>query len=57
MRVELAAIEFCLMPAAAGEGWRTTNSHPNDLTLKVLHAVLSQEHHAFDMRCPSHAVK
>jgi len=37
-------------PAAAGEGRRTTNSRPTDLTFKVLRAVFLTKHCSFGMR-------
>jgi hypothetical protein len=40
-------------PAAAGKGWRTTNSRPTDLTFKALPAVFLLKHHPFEMRCPA----
>jgi len=44
-------------PAAAGEGRRTTNSRPTDLTLKVLQTVFLLKHHPYEMRCSTRTEK
>jgi len=37
---EINCARCASIPGSAGEGWRTTNSHPTDLTLNVLHDAI-----------------